>query len=260
MTNIVLKYEHRMHQKRHGAIKLLSRAEADMKSGFRSIFGLGPDAVKQIELQGNGTNLGQFPLFCDNLILDFDNNEAAENRAEKKFVDRGFAYTKYFTGNRGHHFHIKIKPLYKVGLAPMFRAFTETHFPGVDSGVYKPLGMIRIPGTRHSKTGKRMIKVTEAGSLTMDMEAMMPKGFAPTLETEYDPANLELRMMGLLTRTVHEGKRHTIGWSIAKLAKELDIERPWITKRLEDWNTSFCTPPMGDSELYGIIRRTYESR
>ena len=254
-----LKYEYRATGRRTGKPRLLNKDNFDGLAGFRSLFGFDGPAVDYIESTGATRGIGRYSLYMDLLILDFDDNPEAQEKAKAWLDSNGYSYSTYTTGNRGQHIHIPIEPLHTVGLAPLVKNIVSSVFPGADTSIYKPTGVIRLPGTYHSKTGAKMCLLTKKSGKMMSLLEHKPKGFVPLPKymEEQDPLQLEAWLIRDLHKYVGDGGRNNHLFNICATAIKLGHDYDTTEELAKMWNSNYADPPIRDGEFFATLRSAF---
>lgn len=255
----MIKYEYRSSQGRHGKPDLRTKDEFGGCGGFISVFGFPEQASEYIEELGATRGVGQFPLYMDTLIIEFDDNPRAEKQSIGWLKNNSIQHIVYHTGNRGHHIHIPIKPKTVINLPHYIKSVVRKLFPGADDSIYKPTGVVRLPGTYHSKTRKPMVPISQGGGKILDVDAHRPKGYIPVkpITIDEDPEFLDLMLTRDLNRSVYEGGRNNAGFNIAATSVKLKLDKSVAEDLLTEWNSTRCYPPLRDSEIKTIINSAY---
>lgn len=255
-TNIL--WEYRSHQKRTGAPNLLSKDEFEGLGGFISVFGFGPEAAHFVSQTGRTSGIGSFPLYADTLYLDFDDNEEAMERSTKTLYNLGNSFRLYDTGGRGYHIHIPIVPIHRVGLNYYMKKVCADLFPGADLSIFKSTGVIRLPGTYHSKTGKsKVLKAAYTGKV-MNIDDHRPKNFVPVKQYyEEDDDQLRYWLLQDITMKVGQGDRNNHAFHIAATCCRLKMPKLEAASMVEDWNREYCCPPLGVNEVKAVLNSVY---
>ena len=258
-----MKYEYRAAKDRTGPPQLKEKEGFSGLAGFISMFGFNDEASEYIESTRSTRGMDKFPLYADVLYIDFDDNPEAENTTINKLKEMGLAFKVYHTGNRGHHIHISIKPIERVGLPHYMKAVVRNMFKGADDGIYKPTGIIRIPGTYHASTGLPMLLVYSQDGDIMDLDQYRPKTYIPAKSVEkVDKDFLDFMLTRDLNRPSSEGGgpyngRNNHAFAIAATSVRLELEKETALSLLSDWNTRQCFPPLRESELKATVNSAY---
>lgn len=251
-------YEYRATGKRMGAPTLLPKNRFEGLGGFVSLFGFNQEVVDYISHTGATRGIGKFPLYADKLKLDFDNSPEAEKKALNWLREKGIGYILYNTGNRGHHIHIDIEPMERVGLAYYFEAVVKNVFPGADSKIYKPTGVIRLPGTYHAKTGHKMTLIEEYSGKKMRISDHYKLKYVPVKQVgDVDKDMLDFWFTRDLNRDVGEGDRNTHIFNLAATAMRLNIDKDVTIQLIAEWNAKHSHPSVRDSEMLATIKSAY---
>ena len=255
----MIKYEYRSAQSRHGKPKLKTIKEMKGLSGFKTIFGFNKKAQDYISSIGATKGVGKYPLYMDKLYLDFDNNLEAEKKSLAKLQKLGYAHEVYNTGGRGIHIHIPTYPVERLGIAFYIKNVVSNMFPGADEKIYKPTGIIRLPGTYHSKTNKQMVIVKKVEGKILNIDEHRPKGFIPVkpVNLENDSEFLDRMLTKDLNTCVHEGGRNDHAFYIAATACKLNLDKSLLEDLLMDWNFTKCNPSLSTTEIKTVINSAY---
>lgn len=254
-------YEYRSTSVRKGMPIMLPKEEFIHLNGFISLFGFSQDAVDYILSTGATRGVGKhFALYSDTLKLDFDDAPDAEKRALGWLKERGINHRLYSTGNRGHHIHIDIKPMEMRGLASFFASLVGSLFPGADVNIYKPTGIIRLPGTYHAKTGGKMKLVDEYKGTIMNLLEYKRVIPVPVVRDSgpVDKEQLDYWLTRDLNRSVGKGDRNTHIFSLASTAQKLDLDYNLAVELISGWNQTYCHPPVRGGEMLATIRSAYK--
>lgn len=121
--------------------------------GFQSMYGVHKTQAALNIKRGNTKKL-YCEVWCDTLLVDFD-NKPNESLAFKKYLDsNGYAYIHSDSGNRSDHYHVPITPLFGIHVPYSVSRWLERYAPGHDPSFPQSRnGMFRLLGTRHEKTG-----------------------------------------------------------------------------------------------------------
>jgi len=253
-------YEYRSTSVRKGAPILLPKEEFQDLSGFISLFGFPQDAADYINDTGATRGVGKhFPLYADTLKLDFDDAPDAEKRALGWLKEKGINHRLYRTGNRGHHIHIDIEPMEMKGLSGFFASVVSSLFPGADINIYKPTGIIRLPGTYHAKTGGKMELVEEYKGTIMHLMSYKRAIPVPLIRDNgsVDKEQLDYWLTRDLNKSVGKGDRNTHIFSLAATAQKLELDYNTAVELISNWNQAYCNPPVRGGEMMATIRSAY---
>ena len=256
----MIKYEYRSTGRRTSKPKLLKNYEFRGLAGFRSLFGFSKEAIDHIEYTQATRGVGKFPLYMDTLILDFDDNPLAQEKAKEWLEEKGYGYTTYTTGNRGEHIHIPIEPMQQIGLAPLVKSIVQKLFPGADESIYKPTGVIRLPGTYHSKTGSKMCKLNDIKGTKLRIINYKPEGFAPIPYglKEQNPEQLEAWLIRDLHKYVGDGGRNNHLFHICATAIRLGYPFETTEELARSWNETYASPSIREGEFFATLKSAYK--
>lgn len=251
-------YEHRSGLRRSGPPVLVTEADLENRTGFRSIYGF-DDATKDIIQEQRGSyGLSGQKLFSSCLFIDIDSNDALAAEITRTLLEKQIAFEKFHTGGRGWHFHIPITPMEGADVAYRQKRWVEHHFPGADLSLYKTSGIIRLPGTFHSKcVGQRKLLVeSHSGNiLTIDLKVLPPdtRGLWSTGE-EYETEEI---LDCLLMRRLREGGRNNGIFTIAMLCGKVGYTHEQTKEIVTKYNENMVEPPVSEQELVTTVKSAY---
>jgi hypothetical protein len=156
----------------------------DEREGYLSHFAFGPDL--QAHFAANRQSVAGFagPCWCRWLVMDIDRADLADALADARrlvtFLHQRYPESQdempvYFSGGRGFHVLIDLahNPAPAVGFPRVARTFAESLAARagvqIDLSVYDIAHIIRLPNTRHPRTGlfKRRIEADTLFRLEM---------------------------------------------------------------------------------------------
>lgn len=160
---------------RHGDL-LTAYADGDVtdeREAYLSHFAFGADL--QRHYAGNRQSVAGYagPCWCRWLVLDLDRADLAEALVDARrlvaFISERYAIDPpvYFSGGKGFHVLIELahNPPPAVGFHRTARAFAEALAAAagvrIDAGIYDVNHIVRLPNTRHPRSGlfKRRVEV-----------------------------------------------------------------------------------------------------
>jgi len=163
----MISYEYRNNVIRYKHEKV-NLCDTPQQTNFRSYFGYPQPTHDLILSQGNTANLKRKEVYCNELLLDVDNPEQLEP-VIGLLRNLGWNYKQYTTGNRGAHFHVRIKPIVGEYVPYSIKQLLRRVglFDRVDTSPIHPAGQFRQEGATHEKTGKKK-------ALTYSQEGLIP--------------------------------------------------------------------------------------
>lgn len=236
--------------RRQGSPNLVPLEDIGNYTGFRSCFAFPPETVEVIRAQGNTGYLRGLPVYCDVVLMDFDNFDPVDFRQTLK--ELGLAYEEYDSGNRSVHIHIPCLPMKGVWVPSAVKQWVQQHAPRADISFLHPAGMYRLPGTFHSKNPGKMKELvhTQPGrclELTQPPEEIMELTVTGTDEAVIIAA----------TKHCAEGHRRPHAWRIASCAAEAGWEYERALDAVVQWNDNFCNPPHHVQDLESQVSKAY---
>lgn len=137
-------------------IKPLDEVEFTKLRGFRSVYMYGEKAYNRIIEQQAVRGLNAFPVYSDTLFVDFDDGDSSIKRFQSILDSAGVGYELYFSGKKGHHFHVQIEPMWGSSVPWSQKMWVASlGIDTADTSIYRHTGLIRLPGTIHQDTGKK---------------------------------------------------------------------------------------------------------
>ena len=128
------------------------------KTGFQSVFG-----YKDLH-HGLIPKSGVTPLYANKVFIDVDSLEKSASIVANRLRDQEVAHEVWLSGHKGYHFVVKTEPMLGPCIDQSIKQWISSNFgdiAGVDTSMIHARGLIRLPGTRHSKTGRLKTLVDE---------------------------------------------------------------------------------------------------
>lgn len=254
-------YEHRTTKIRQGPPRLVTRDELDQRRGFRSVYGWPEAAANHVRTTGSSAGLKWFPVYSDDLLLDFDDQPAAADRAVSWCLASGVAFSAWKSGGRSVHLHISIQSMLGQSVPFSQKQFVAATFPGADLAFYHAAGMYRLPGTAHEKNPGCYKELIERwDGIAWEIPMINQPMFRPSASggSSRDPADLDAILTHMLFKIVHEGEgRNKHAFNMAKILKDLGHDYARALDVVEEWSTGFASPPIGRAELEATVRSAY---
>lgn len=254
-------YEHRTTKIRQGPPRLVTRDELDQRRGFRSVYGWPIEAADHVRTTGSSAGLKWFPVYSDDLLLDFDDNPGGTQAALDCLAAAGIGYSWWDSGGRSNHFHIPIEPMLGQSVPFSQKQFVAARFPGADLAFYHAAGMYRLPGTAHEKNqGQYKTLNEQVPGKILRIPMISQPMFRPSASggSSRDPADLDAILTHMLFKTVHEGEgRNKHAFNMAKILKDLGHDYARALDVVEEWSLGFASPPVGRAELEATVRSAY---
>ena len=239
---------------RRGLMQFKSRNELSELQGFRSVFGYPEDTLNHIKRQGNTRDISHLPVYCDDLMVDFDDNLEAAERYEHSLLECGIAYEKYDSGNRSIHFHVPVTPCVGSWVPRAAYEYAYKYINGCDVSVYRHTGLFRLQGTWHEKNPghlKRQTGKAEGGSLVLKA----PQDFASIRVGDDKGTPLEF----ILAKRIDSGGRRCYVYSIGSVCKKRGVSQQQALEYALEWNLSCASPPLESEIVWKKIEEAYRS-
>lgn len=197
--------------------------------GFQSVFGFTREqAAENIK---RGTTRGmKCAVYCDVLLVDFDNQEAAANLFERKLKNDKIAFIRAHSGGRSDHFHVALNPIFGVDVPYSLKQWMAENAPGSDLSFYHCNGNFRLFGTRHEKTGRIKVVVgTQAGSRLSIPIVEEPDPWAGLGSIIGEVKDVEAALgniLSLIGCEPSEGNRHQSLWAAVNGILTSEVQDP----------------------------------
>jgi hypothetical protein len=194
------------------------------------------------------------PVYCDELLFDFDNHDPTEFKAWLK--EQNITHKEFTSGYRSVHLHIPIVSIHGDWVPLAIKQWAKKHAPTVDMSYIHPAGVFRLPGTYHPKNPghfKQLVFEHEGHILTIPEpeEKVMSK---LRIQADTTPEQLWIELMS------KKGPGHRSGhlWKIATLAFELGYDMDQTIEFMCQWNTSMADPPQDEHTILRQAESAWE--
>lgn len=225
---------------------------------FASVYAVTAGDASFIEQAGTAAGF-RGTVWSQRLWVDIDTEEAS-TAAQKSLRELGYDHVIYTTGNRGCHIGILRDTKPSHVLPAQDKAWVQANIPGADLSLYWHLHLIRLPGTKHEKTGlpKRLIYRQEGKALTLPpYEPKEAGGNTDTSLRGVSPQRPSIfktwEVMQHLTPTGHRRQLVLLALALARDAKVSYDEALWVVREL---NRGYDAPK-DDSALIRILDWVY---
>ena len=214
-------WEYRSNVSRSGAPVYVPFHVLMNMQGFQSVFGIPTEEAQKNSERGSSAG-STYPVYCDTLLLDFDDCPDKAALAEEYFKNVGAAYLKFDSGNRSVHFHVAIEPMCGVAVPGSIKQWVTANMEGADTSFYHNQGMYRLPGTVHRKTGRKKLLLDRAsgGRLIIPMLELRrygrDDGGMGGIEVEDSLQSILEKMLYFTHFPPSPGNRHMALWSLAE--------------------------------------------
>lgn len=184
--------------------------------GFQSVFGFTRDQAKENVKQGHTRGL-KCEVYCDVLLVDFDNQEAAANLFDRMLRNNNIAFIRGHSGSRSDHFHVAITPMFGTDVPYSIKQWMLQNAPGCDVSFYHHNGNFRLFGTRHEKTGKTKDIINSSGGNRLSIPLIAePDPWAHFGSISGEVKDIEAALgyiLSLIGCEPGEGNRHQSLWA-----------------------------------------------
>lgn len=231
-------------------------------SGFASVYCFSEADARSMEKLGTYRSF-KGTVHCPTLKIDCDTEDASE-ATERRLKEEGFAYRKYATGNRGHHYHVERIVGASHVLPALDKALVEERFPGTDVSFYHHVGWYRQEGATHLKTGNKKALLADVAGRPLDMRDFQLPTFAkwencPQFTNNVIGSIFSDFVLQRMTVPYEKGERRNRFCAIAARLKELNQPLPWAFAYLANVNL-LCEERLADGELHRILDWAYFQR
>ena len=254
-------YEIRTTKIRQGPVRLVTREDLDQRRGYRSVYGFPPEAVAHVQATRSTAGLKWFPVYSDELLLDFDDNPEAAIRAIKRCRDNNLSFSWWNSGGRSAHLHIQAVPALGQAVPASHKEFVSIEFPGADLAFYHAAGMYRLPGTAHEKNPGQYKELVERwDGRPLDIPLISSPMFKPGAAAtgSKDAAELDLILTHMMFQTLSEGEgRNKHAFKMAKLARETGRDFEGALDAVALWSSTCAQPPLDRAELEATVRSAF---
>lgn len=193
-------------------------SEVDKAVGFRSVYLYNKETYNKIVEQNAVRKLDRYPVYSDTLFVDFDDGDNSIDNLKSILSHSNIAWKMYFSGSKGYHFHIPIKPMYG-----RYVPFSQKQFikglgiNTADTSIYKHTGLFRLPGTWHQVTGNKKELIEEQEGTILHIPYIEPQEQVAVATGEIGELLAALnRCYEYTTSEPGPGHRHNSLLSIAK--------------------------------------------
>lgn len=256
-------YEYRPTVKRVGAPKLITSEEVAKVRGFVSVYGFDEEGKRYVEDSKGTFGIQGHTLYSNLLYIDIDNNDELAEYIRADLEKRNVTFSMYYTGGRGFHFHIPIVPMWGTAIHYKQKVWVGYLYPGADCSLYKSTGIIRTPGTFHSKNPgefKRLVHTFQGDVLEIDT-SNLPLPLETELTTQDgEEMDRENMLDHLLSKAICDGGRNTGIYKRAFICKQAGFDRDKTTRILRAYNAALVHPRLPDYELTRTIGSAYRGK
>lgn len=260
-TNLqpLIKYEVRADKFRIGPPYLISQYEiVPPNMRFRSYFGYPEWVWKLIEAQGNSSGLGDLPVYCNEIVIDVD-EDSEVGAVRRGLLQLGVFFMEY-SANRGLHFAIPIYPVMGVNVVHSIKMWLLSWIEAeqIDMSMLHPSGQIRLAGSVHEKSGlKRSLLRTVPGSILMLEQKIRPPIYVRDA-TGVDDGIMRDWSNAQYTKALRvgqlSGNRYPYLFKFIKLGLDAGISGKVLLRDALLWNT-LCKPPHNQYYIEDMVTR-----
>lgn len=207
--------------------------------GFRSVYGF-------LDKPKSSKGLIDLPVISDTLFLDFDTGFQDANVMAHKLRTDNISFFAYTSGSKGVHIEIPIVSMTGVLVPYSQECFVKREFMNADLSLYRASSLIRLPGTKHAKTGniKSPIDVFIGNKLSIPLLSAPPKPKFQNLKLSEsgELINAIGRLDKLLNTQPTSGNRSITLWSLASTFARAGISFDTCLELCYELNNSWKEP------------------
>jgi len=134
---------------------MLPLDEIEGKTGFRGVYCFSEEIARIIRKSERSVGFDSFPVFSNELMLDFDHGIDEAKKAIKFAKDRDLSYSLFFSGAKGYHIEIPTVAKFGRNVPYSQKVLASRLRLECDLSLYRHASLYRLPGTVHDKTGKK---------------------------------------------------------------------------------------------------------
>lgn len=238
--------------------RFVTKAELANIQGFRTVYAYNEETVTQLCKQQNFRGLRAVPVFADDLLLDFDNNEQAAFDFANKLLNRRLSHRLYSSGNRSIHVEVPTTPIEGASVPHTHKQFVAKHAPGADLTIYNHAALYRLAGTWHEKNPghrKELLRQYDGFILELPLVNKPVKSIA-AIKSSTNWTLLDLA----LKDKVAEGGRRIHVWRIATRCYDLGVDFNDALQYAMQWNITHASPVLDLHIVEQKVREAYEQR
>lgn len=196
--------------------------------GFRSVYLFNEKDAMEIKGKQSSAGFDKYEICSQQLFIDLDGKEAFE-KAEHlfdKYRRQDFSIEVWFSGSKGFHIVVDIEEMSGDNVPYSQKKFVQNEV-GVnycDESIYKSSALIRLPHTRHEKTGnQKHLIMKNNGEVLMSIASSLNKKEPIINNINFNLGNEQkawLEILRLSSMDVGEGRRHvTLFYTAGLLAR-----------------------------------------
>lgn len=223
---------------------------------FASVYAVTVETAYAIETISQTAQGFKGVVWSQRLWVDFDNEEAGK-AAQIKLKELGYDYVVYHTGGRGIHIGILRDTQPCHTLPQQDKAWVSTNLAGADLSLYWHLHLIRLPGTKHERTGipKTLIVSQRGRSLQLPILSQEERSEMGRITEQMKQGSI-FTSFEVVSNLAPTGDRKQLVRLAAALKEHTEAslqEALWVIKEV---NRGF-NPPRDEKEVERIVRWAY---
>lgn len=235
--------------------RMVTRETLDTKTGFRSIYGFAKEACDYFRNIGSVRGAKHFSVFGDELFIDIDNNDEEAGRISDVLTEMGLGFSVYNSGGKGYHIVLKHQPIFDRNLPYSQKEWVRKQGFKSDMCLYTQNHLIRLPRTRHAKTGRYKELEHKVEGALIDLQLVQEPAKVYANGSSDFEFSLE-EFAGIISRIASEpprpGERNNKMFSLCAGILSCGLKFSTVKDIVENLNSSF-PDPLEDSELVTIF-------
>jgi hypothetical protein len=235
---------------------LIPKEELDGKTGFRSVYGYDDGTADYFREIGSVRGASNFHVFSNELIMDIDDNDTEAERIAKVLSDMEYAYEVWHTGNRGYHIRLEHAPIFDRRLPYSQREWVVGNKFNTDLCLYTQNHLIRLPRTRHAKTGKYKTLEHKSEGRMIEfplIDKPIYAGSGASGEGEFDLNELAMIFNRMALNMPGKGERNHKLFALGMGILSCGLSEATVEDIVTRYNDSL-PEPLDDQEITAVIQ------
>ena len=242
---------------------LVPLEEAHLHTGFRSVYAYPYESAEWIHDNNavSGFKNTNLPVYSDCLFVDIDDDPESAELLTEELEQWGIGYQAYDSGGRSIHLHIDIVPMEGIYVPESqlawLKALATAAGADFDTSIYHPVGLYRLTGTTHQRTGlkKELVHTHEGAKAEIEMLTSIQR---TSKASDLYGARTSLARM-IMKRAAEGGRRFHV-WKIASHCIDLGYDFDYTMEHVRYWNDNWCQPALNEQELARKLHESFRGR